>query len=226
MPVGRPQATPEHRSGILSRLAVLPNRPERTVLYVDGRRAGDIATEVAQAAGLREGDFLSEEAFASLQAEDEPHRARSRALRLLSVRDRSIAEVESRLRLSGFTAATAATTTEWLEGLGYLDDERFAERYVGEKSRTGWGERRIRAELLAKGVGRATVDAALTALSEDEEGETERSESLAALVQRRFGRQWQEDRDAAARRLTGFLLRRGYDWETVSGVIRRMDASP
>jgi regulatory protein len=220
---GGRRTSPGPLSGIITRLSVLSGRPERTSLYLDGRRAGDIATEVVESAGLRKGEFLSEETLATLLHQDEPHRARSRALGLLSVRDRSSAEVRSRLQLIGFSPDTISATIGWLVGLGYLDDARFAERYAAEKSRAGWGERRIRSELLRKGIDRTALDVALASATGDEASEEARMETLMALVRRRFGRQWQEDRESAERRLAGFLARRGYDWDTVTKIVRQLD---
>ena len=44
------------------------------------------------------------------------------------------------------------------------------------------------------------------------------------LVRRRFGAQFATDADAAERRLTGYLARRGYDWETIARVSRELRA--
>ncbi len=171
MPAGRRRAAPRPVSGTVTQLSVPSGRPERTILYLDGRRAEDIATEVIAAAGLRTGEAVSEEALAALVAQDEPHRARARALRLLSARDRSSAEIRSRLQLAGFSQGTVSGTIIWLEKLGYLDDARFAERYVAEKAGAGWGQRRIRSELLRKGIDRARLDAALESIAGDEAGQ-------------------------------------------------------
>ena len=47
---------------------------------------------------------------------------------------------------------------------------------------------------------------------------------MLALVRRRFGRQFAVDPDGAERRLAGFLVRRGYDWETIGRVVREAAA--
>lgn len=224
MPKGRPRIPSAPGSGTVSRLAVDPRRPERTVLYLDGKRAGDLATAVAEDAGLRVGDLLSEEVLLHLRRQDEPHRARSRALALLAVRDRSTREVEGRLRQAGFEATTIDDVVAWLRSLGYLDDARFAEHFASEKARSGWGERRIQTELRRKGVDRATVEDALETLTDDEDLMRARTDGLVDTARRRFGRQWRSDRVSAERRLAGFLLRRGYDWDMVSSVAGRLDA--
>ncbi len=219
----RRQDGPEVRSGVITRLAVRSGRPDRTRVYLDGHLAVELATQVVQEARLREGCVLEEPRFAELLAADEPHRARSRALHLLAARDRSVAEVKRRLESAGFSEPTIASTVAWLSDLGYLDDERFAGRFVSEKAKSGWGERRLRIELARKGVERKQVDQVLVASQEDEEVSRAQDEALVGLVRRRFARRWEEDREGSERRLTGFLLRRGYGWDDVSRLIRLMD---
>jgi regulatory protein len=225
MPARGRRVAPGPLSGTITGLVVRSGRPERTVVHLEGRPAADIATEVVREAGLRKGGALSEETLAALLHMDEPYRARSRALRLLATRDRSRAEVDSRLRQAGFTADTVGATIGWLGGLGYLDDARFAERYVAEKTRNGWGPRRIRSELMRKGIQRSVLDAALAGADEDEQPAVAQTEMLVELVRNRFGRQWVQDRVTAERRLVGFLTRRGYDWEDVTRVVRGLEAA-
>lgn len=220
----RREAEPEVRTGTITRIAVRSGRPDRTVIYLDDRRALDVATAVVSEAALHTGKWLEEEDCAVILAADEPHRARERALRLLGVRDRTVAEIRSRLTGAGFTSPAVESTVAYLLDLRYLDDERFATRYVAEKGRNGWGDRRLRSELMRKGVDKRVIEAALAALEEDEEAGNQAGQALLDLVRRRFGRQWAIDREAAARRLAGFLLRRGYDWDEVSRLTRALDS--
>jgi regulatory protein len=178
----------EGRSGVITRLAVRSGRPDRTRVYVDGRLAAELATQVVDEARLHEGYRLEEHRLAELLADDEPHRARSRALHMLAGRDRSVAEVRQRLASAGFSASAIASTVEWLSALGYLDDQRFAGRYVHEKVKAGWGERRLRVELTRKGVERKHVEEALAAVHEEEQVVGGQHETLVSLVQRRFAR--------------------------------------
>jgi len=80
----------------------------------------------------------------------------------------------------------------------------------------------VRQELLRKRVDRAFVDHALASHSADEESAQERSEALRQLVRRRFGAGFKTDPDGAERRLTGFLARRGYDWDSIGQMVRML----
>jgi regulatory protein len=208
--------------GTITALAVRTGRSDRTVVHLDGVPAFELATAVAQLADLRVGRFLSPEALSQLEHEDQPYRARSRALALLTTRDRSSREVGSRLTRLGFAPDVVAGTIEWLVERGYVDDERFVERYSAEKLRAGWALRRVRTELARQGLERELVDRVLEATAEDDEAVTVRDDALLDTLRRRFAGQLATDRKAAERRMTGFLARRGYDWPTIDRMTRRL----
>jgi len=222
---GKP--APPHGDGVIASLTVRPRRTDRTVVVLEDGSAFELASVLVERAGLSTGALLTEDARERLVGEDEPHRARSRALHLLALKDRTRREVETRLRDLGFGQEAVAGTSTWLASLGYLDDRRFAERYVAEKLRVGWGPRKICADLLRKGVERALVEEVLDAADPtgpNAEALVEGSEAMLALVRRRFVKQFAVDPDGAERRMAGYLARRGYDWETIGRVARELRA--
>jgi regulatory protein len=205
---------------VITALTPRSGRADRVAVRLEGGRVLELATTVVDSAGLRTGDLLMAEEQERLLAEDAPHRARSRSLRLLALRDRSRREVELRLRKLGFDAEVVADTVEWLEGLGYLDDGRFAASYAEARLRAGWGEARVRAELKRAGVDRVLVERALEVDGPNSQAANGGADSLLAAARRRFGAQFAADPEAAERRLAGFLIRRGFDWEAVGRVAR------
>ncbi len=210
-------------AGVITSLVARRGRSDRINVCIGGTKAFDLAAMVIEQAGLHVGDVVSEQAQADLLTEDLPYRARDRALRLLASRDHSRGEVEGRLGAAGFTPEVIADTIAWLSGLGYLDDRRFATRYCAEKQKQGWGPRRIKTELLRKGVERRLVDEAVTGENEGFDA-GEGLQAATALARRRFGAQMRRDPTGAGRKLAGFLARRGYDWDTVAAVTRILAA--
>jgi regulatory protein len=215
---------PALSDGEVTALVARRGQDERVAVHIDGHRAFDISAVVADRAGLRAGVHLSAERQLELLDQDAPFRARERALRLLGLRDRSRRELETRLRQAGFDAEVVCATVEWLAGLGYLDDGRFARAYAAEKQRSGWGPRRVRAELAAKGVERSIVEETMASAGEEEfeEGAAEGESVLEHTIRKRFGRQFAADPVTAERRLAGFLARRGYGWETTNRMVRML----
>lgn len=233
---GAKRRTPKPaQDGVITGLVRRRGDAERITVRLDGSPAFDLAARLVEREGLHVGDRLPAEVQERLVCEDQPFRARQTALRLLAYRDRSAKEVEARLRSAGFDPGLVAPVTSWLRDLGYLDDRRFASRYLAEKAKAGWGPQRIRAELARRGVERTVIDEVVAEQQEHEvvvagpfeDGSGEAAlagavgeEAALVLARRRFAAQFITDPQGAGRRLTGFLARRGYDWETIARIER------
>jgi regulatory protein len=207
-------------SGVITSLAAKGANAERVSVYLDGRRMFDLSASVAVGADLHKDEFLTEERVAALLEQDEPQRAREAALRLLARKELPKRELGKRLTSSGVSEKVVASTVAWLEELGYLDDQRYAAAYAAEKLKAGWGRQRVVSELVRRGVEREllTVDAWGELL--EQRGIVEDLQQVIDLVKRRFGGQIEADPAAAKRRISGFLARRGHDWQTIGSVLR------
>jgi regulatory protein len=137
------------------------------------------------------------------------------ALDLLSRKAWTRQELRQRLGRRGTPPDVAEALVADLEARGYLDDRAYAVAWADTRAREqGYGSRRLRDTLLARGVARplveAAVGAALAGADEENRARTVARRRLAAL---RRGRS-----DTVARRLRDHLLRRGYP----PGVVRRV----
>ncbi len=188
-------------------------RSHEVRVRLDDGRTLRVRADLAQELGLVPGE-VAEELLDRLEHEDAMMRARERALRLLAVRPRSRAELERRLlRMVG--APVAQEVVLALEREGVVDDRRFAELWVRtRRSVRRLGSLRLRAELLQKGVSRETVEATLASLSADDEA------MAAELAQLRLPRYSHLSSDKAARRLAGYLARRGFSTGAVLRALR------
>ncbi len=150
---------------------------------------------------------------------DQRQRARDAAFRLLAVRARTAAELKSRLLQKGFAAQLIEQTLTDFQAKGYQSDEEFARLFAREKQRSsGWGPARIRRELTARGVKNSLVEKTLT---EQFDGV-----DLTESAYRAAAKKWRSMQGTAGatrkRRLTGFLQRRGYVWETINAVMNKL----
>lgn len=107
-----------------------------------------------------------------------------------------------------------------LRRYGYIDDEEYARRYAEARATSGRsGARRIRLELRAKGVAdRETIERAVAEATE----RAPEAEAIDALIAKRL-----RGRDASdlaeLKRMRDFLLRRGFDPETVRERLSRLN---
>ncbi len=95
----------------------------------------------------------------------------------------------------------------------WLDDARFAQRYVESRARKGYGPQRIAQELHQKGITREGASCALAECGVD-------WESLALeQAQRRFGEPLPQSYPEKAK-VQRFLLQRGFYMDDIQGVYR------
>ena len=187
-------------------------RRDRARIFVDGAFWAEIDAGVAAERGLREGVALSLEELSEARVAGERALAMNRALNFLGYRARSEKEVRDRLRRYGYADQTVRSVVERLEELGYLDDGEFARLVAREKARK-YGPRRILGELRRSGVDAETAQGAV---DEEFAGRSELEEAF-SVAERRYNRGGSE---AEARRVYGFLMRRGYSAEVCSEVAR------
>ena len=146
----------------------------------------------------------------------EPLPLHERALGLLAVRQRSRRELRTRLLAAGFDAEAVDEELAALEAVGLVDDEAFARAVVERAGRRLDGRRAVRSALGAKGVERSVIERALEDGVPGDPGGSEDERAL-TLARARAARLAGLSPEAAHRRLSSFLARRGYD----GGVARR-----
>jgi regulatory protein len=190
----------------------LRERRGRARIWVDGEFWAEIDADVAAERGLREGVALGLQELEEVRVAGERALAMNRALHFLGYRARSRREVRERLQRYGYGEETVEVVVGRLEELGYLDDEEFARAAAREKARR-YGPRRVLGELRRSG-----VDAELAqGVVDDEFAQRSEFEEARSLAARRYNR---GGSDAEARRVYGFLMRRGYSAEVCAEVAR------
>jgi regulatory protein len=187
-------------------------------ISVDGEFWAEIDAGVAIESGLREGAVLSSEELHRVRVTGERPVAMGRALNLLGYRARSEAEIRDRLQRYGYVGETIEGVVLRLQELGYLDDAEFARLKTREKARR-YGPRRVSVELKKSGVGETLAQ---KVVEEEFAGRSEVGEARSAAARRYNGR----GSDAEARRVYGFLVRRGYSAEVCAQVAREYREPP
>lgn len=136
---------------------------------------------------------------------------KSRALRLLSQREHSRAELQTKLQRHVQEGDDLNAVLQALEQTGWINEERVAESLIHRRAGR-LGTRRVLQELRAKGLDEDLVQAQADRLRASE------AERALAVWQRRFGQAPDTPQDRA--RQMRFLAGRGFDGETVRKLMR------
>jgi regulatory protein len=188
---------------------------KRMNVFLDGKFAFSLAAELAASEGLRVGQELGGQQAAALTKAEQFQRGVTAAMRYLSYRPRSKAEMKDKLYRRGFDEDTTNRVILRLEGQGLIDDAAFAcfwqENRQAFRPRSQW---LIRTELRRKGVAETITEDATLNLNDAEsayraaEG---KAHHLASLGYQTF-----------RRRLGDFLRRRGFSYGVINQTINRI----
>jgi regulatory protein len=143
-----------------------------------------------------------------------PDRLRVTAITLLSRRDYTARELETKLVERGATADDAAATVAALIAERLVDDRRTAAAQVRTATQIkGRGRHRIARELVARGIDKDLVEETLADLTPEEEDAQIRRILTAKRVTA-------EPDPATRRKLFQHLMRRGFSTDAIARVLR------
>ena len=194
-------------------LPVQQRNKERANLYLDGAYAFSIT--VLEAARLKVGQRLSDAEVAQLRERADADKAYERALRFLTYRPRSEAEVTKYLASKGVEQEAQRDIMSRLRRLGLVDDEAFARFWVESRERSrpsGWLA--LKSELRLKGVSDAIIERILEEV--DQEDSAYRAAQKQARRYPNLGDREQQHK------LGAFLMRRGFPYSVAKAAVKRL----
>jgi len=203
--------------GQITKLTRQKGRRGRVNVFIEDEFAFGLSEEEVSRAGLHSGMTLEQADIDALRARDEAVSYLNDALRYLSFRPRSLVEVERYMRGRGADDSATSATLEKLTRAGFVDDAAFTRFWIENRDAfSPRGTRALQAELRAKGVDRAQVDAVLAETDGDDGA---RAYGAGLKRMRLLSR---ADKDEFRRRMYGFLQRRGFSYETARAAAERL----
>lgn len=144
-------------------------------------------------------------------------KAKLRALHLLEYMDRTERGLRKKLE-KDYPSDVIDETIEYLRSYGYIDDKRYAARYLSSHL-SQKGHRRLFQELYQKGVPSDLVQEAWEEVCMEEGADEDLDEkvSIEKLIEKKVKDQTDLPRKEY-QRLMNFLARRGFSWVDISAV--------
>lgn len=190
---------------------IVPKRKKLSAVYIDGEYALKIDTETIISSPYSIGSEISDDELKELIEISGEKRAKEKALWLLSNRDHSKRELETKIRKTE-DAESAKKAVERMEELGLVDDEKFAKRYAEQLINIKHlSLRGAKYKLLEKGIDKDLADEILEELSPDPR------EHIEILIERKYKNNLNDEK--GRRRTIAALQRMGYSWSDIKAVM-------
>lgn len=188
----------------ISRLEPQRRNPRRVSVYIDGKYRFGLDQDLVLRHDLYEGREVTESEINDILLRAEKEKIRERALRLLSYRDRSVAEMRQRLAQAGCDPDLTKSVIHELIADQSLDDQRFARSLTADATNF-----KPRGNLyLRRALQKKQVEAALIEEAVRNRDERELIIRLLDTTLSRFNRRDPRDRQKIIRALAyrGFTL--------------------
>lgn len=207
-------------SKTITQIAVQKKRKNRCSVFLDDEYAFGLDQDIVFQFGLKKGDVLTNEQIEDILLNEEKKKARDRALRFLSYRDRSEKEVRTRLGDAGYDENIIEWVIAELKRLNLINDQRFARSFAQTQMIIRpRGEHILKRELKQKGIDAELIDRIIEQVYE----EKDQFSVALELAKQRKKRNKNIDEMKARKRVSDFLLRRGFGWDIVSEVMEQWD---
>ncbi len=183
--------------------------PERVNVYVNNEYAFSLSVAQVVDLGVKVGKIIDDSELAQLRQESEFGKIYQRALEWVLTRPRSEKETREYLKnkLRQPSSGFIDDTIEKFYSRGYLDDQKFAEWYVENRFvKKGVSAKRLRMELMKKGIVKEAIDAIL------KESERNDEDEIRKMITKKRAKYTDE-------KLIQYLCRQGFPYELVRELV-------
>ena len=203
-------------SKTITQIAVQKKRKNRCSIFLDDEFAFGLDQDVVLKFGLKKGDALDKKQIEEILLSEERKSAKDRALKFLSYRDRSEKEILTKLKDVGYDESIIEWVIADLKRLKFIDDKRFAYSFAQTQMITRpMGEFFLKRELKQKGVATELIEQTIEKVYQEKDQLTVAME----LGEQRKKRFKNLDELKVKKRVSDFLLRRGFSWDIVSYIL-------
>lgn len=189
-------------------------RRDRYNIFVDGTFKAAFSAEVLATSGLAKGDELKPGQLESYVERDAYGKVLAKAYDYLSRRPHGTAELKVKLKRKEYETSLVEEVIEHLIELNYLDDAAFAKRWIESRGSTR-GPALLRQELRQKRLAADVIEPVLAEQREQKDEIAEAEELARHRLERLTNEPWQ----SVYTKLSGYLSRRGYSYDTVRQVL-------
>ena len=197
--------------------AVIPVGKGRSEVWLDGECAFVLYRGELSRLDIKQGIELDEGVLKSIYDDILYPRAVNRLLYLLGSKDMTAKELEDKLSAGKYPVQVRKAALAKMAEYGYLDDASYARRYT-ECYIGRWSAKRIRQDLIKKGVDRDIISRAMEESCGGEQSAEQERELIKQLLSKRHYDAKTADRKEKQRHYA-YLCRQGFSFDDISAVM-------
>lgn len=188
----------------------------RVRIEIDGEDSLVLYKGELRVYGIKEGEDIAKESYEQLMHEVLPKRARLRAMNLLKSRNYTSFQLLNKLTTGGYSEKHAKEAVDYVASFGYIDDKQYAKDFI-EYNKERKSKQRILSDLQQKGISRQLLEEIWEEAVGEDMAELEKEQIRGWLQKKHFDAKQVSPSDI--RKMTGFLYRKGFSFDSIRSVL-------
>lgn len=203
---------------IITKIECGKRNKDRVNIYIDEEYAFSVDMEIVYKEGLKVKDSVDYDKLKKVIEEDNYIKCKNAAIRIIERSYKSEKEIKDKLLKKEFDNNTVNRTLSFLKEYNLIDDEKLVSMYVKDRLRSQ-GEKKIKYSLMQKGISEELIYRELDKISNDDLEDTAYN-----LALKKYGilRNKENDKYKLYQKLTRYLIGRGYGYDLVSRVVKKI----
>lgn len=188
----------------------------RVRIEIDGESAFVLYKGELCIYGIKEGNSLSIEHYETIMQEVLPKRAKMRAMNLLKSRAYTRMQLLNKLTEGGYPEELAKCAVDYTESFGYVDDEQYVRDFI-EYNKERKTRQRMLADLMSKGISKQFFEQIYDEEVGEDRTDLEKEQIKEWIRKKNFSPD--EATAEELRKMTAFLYRKGFSFDTIRSVL-------
>ncbi len=200
---------------IITAIEAIENIPSMSRIYMDNNISFCLPKKRIDLLDFTEGKEISEDVLDYILSTEVYAAAKSAAVKFLSLKMRSSHEIRRKLSEFGYEEATIDRVIENLTEIDYINDYKYAEKFITEKLKFKPESKKLLSmELSHKGIPDDIIDSALEDFDLDEDN------VAYELLKKKYYKYTSFD-EKTIHKMKTFLMSRGFSYSQISKAISR-----
>ena len=203
---------------IITKIECGNRNKNRVNIYIDEEYAFSVDMEIVYKEGLKVKDSVDYDKLKKIIEEDNYIKCKNAAIKIIERSYKSEKEIKDKLLKKEFDNNTVNRTLSFLKEYNLIDDEKLVSMYVKDRLRNQ-GEKKIKYSLMQKGINEELIYRELNKVNNDD------LEDIAynlALKKYEVISKRENDKYKLYQKLTRYLMSRGYGYDLISRVVKRI----
>lgn len=206
---------------IITKIEAQKRNKDRANIYIDNDYAFSLSNELVYKESLKVNEKIDIEKIKVIAKEDNYLKCKTTAIRIVEKTFKSEKELRDKLILKGYDDEAINKTMNILKEYNFVSDNNYVKMYVKDKSRLH-GKKKIKYDLAKKGISDKIIEEEISNIDREDERDT--AYNLAIKKYSTIAKR-EDDKFKLSQKLYRFLLSKGYDYDTVSYVVKKITNS-